>query len=160
MYNKKLNFYLIFMFLLNSQFAIGQHSINTAGNNATGNGGTVNYSIGQVFYHHLNDDNYTLDEGVQYGYEITNSIGENSNVYLSHFVYPNPTKSNFTLSISEFKSGLFSYILYNINGSIINRLEIIDPLSAISLSKFDGNSFILTVFKNNELIKSFTIIKN
>ena len=160
MYNEKLSFYLIFIFLLSSHFAIAQQSINTASSIATGNGGTVSYSIGQVFYHHLNGDNNTLNEGVQYGYEITNSIGENSNVYLTHLVYPNPTKSNFTLSISEFKSGIFSYILYNINGSIINRAEITNPLSAISLSKFDNSTFILTVFKNNELLKSFTIIKN
>ena len=160
MYNQKLSFYLIFTFLLISHFAVAQQSINSAGNNATGNGGTVNYSIGQVFYHHLNGDNNTLNEGVQYGYEITNSIGENSNIYLTHLVYPNPTKSNFTLSISEFKTGLFSYIIYNINGSIINRAEITNSLTAISLSKFDNSTFILTVFKNNELLKSFTIIKN
>ena len=160
MYNQKLSFYLIFTFLLISHFAIAQQSINTAGNNATGNGGTVNYSIGQVFYHHLNGDNNTLYEGVQYGYEIANSIGENSNVYLTHLVYPNPTKSNFTISISEFKTGLFSYILYNINGSIINQAEITNSLTDISLSKFDNSTFILTVFKNNELLKSFTIIKN
>ena len=160
MYNKKSSCYLIFILILSSHFALAQQSVNASGNKATGTSGNVNYSIGQVFYHHLNGDNNTLSEGVQYGYSITNSIGENSHISLTYSVYPNPTKSNFSLSISEFISDSFSYILYDINGTKINQGEITNSLTDISLSKYNNHTFLLTVFKNKGFIKSFTIIKN
>lgn len=160
MNQKKSYSYIIILFLFFSSNFLAQASINSAGNKATGTAGNVNYSIGQVFYQNLIGDNNTLQEGIQYGYEITNSIGENSNVNLEYLAYPNPTKSNFSLSISEFISDSFSYILYDIHGTKINQGEITNSLTGISLSKYNNHTFLLTVFKNKEFIKSFTIIKN
>ena len=92
-------------FLIFSSFffstLLAQQSINSGGNKANGATGSVNYSVGQVFYHHLNNDNYQIHEGVQYGYEIINSIGENNTIELKYNVYPNPTN---TKNLEELES--------------------------------------------------------
>ena len=151
-------------FLIFSSFffstLLAQQSINSGGNKANGATGSVNYSVGQVFYHHLNNDNYQIHEGVQYGYEIINSIGENNTIELKYNVYPNPTTSNFTLNISDFNPNTFSYILYDINGKELNHLALTNPKTNISLSKYNSKTFLLNVYNKNKNVKSFTIIKN
>ncbi|WP_052172358.1 T9SS type A sorting domain-containing protein [Psychroserpens jangbogonensis] len=56
---------LIACLLFISQSIFSQESINASGSEATGSGGAVSYSVGQVFYSTQTGSNGTLSEGVQ-----------------------------------------------------------------------------------------------
>jgi hypothetical protein len=51
-----------------------QESLSTSGGEANGTGGTVSYSIGQVFYSTYSGSNGTLSEGVQQPFEKTTYV--------------------------------------------------------------------------------------
>jgi len=65
------NFVLIAFCLFRSVTAIlAQTAIPAAGGNATGSGGTVSYSVGQLTYNTYQGSVGTVSEGVQQPYEI------------------------------------------------------------------------------------------
>ena len=56
--------------LLWGSFAQAQESVNSTGGNATGSGGTVAYSVGQVVYTANTGSSGNVEQGVQHAYEI------------------------------------------------------------------------------------------
>ena len=70
-----------------------------SGGEATGSGGSVSYSIGQVSYLTNSGSGGTIGEGVQQPYEIqTLDVVENYKD-LSIVLFPNPTRENLNLNI-------------------------------------------------------------
>lgn len=88
---KKSLFIIVFSVLFASN-ASTQESVTTSGGNATGNGGSISYTIGQLFFNTVEGTTGSLPEGVQQPYEITvvTSIEEAFGNYLNVFAYPNP----------------------------------------------------------------------
>ena len=81
--------YLLLIFFLISLCLSSQEVITTTGREATGVGGTVSYSIGQVFFTTVTGTNGNIIQGVQQPYEIYITLDIGKNLELS--VYPNPT---------------------------------------------------------------------
>jgi hypothetical protein len=91
---KKLAFLIVILFLGFSITGLhAQESVNTAGGNASGSGGSVSYSVGQIVYTTNTGDNGTVAQGVQQAYEISavTGIEEANNISLIVSAYPNPT---------------------------------------------------------------------
>lgn len=65
------------------------------GGTATGNGGTVTYTIGQIAVQSYGEGCIRIFEGAQQPYEIqTIGIDNYPSITLNAMVYPNPTTSN------------------------------------------------------------------
>ena len=47
-----------------------QQTTDCAGGNASGIGGSVSYSIGQIFYQYDSDNAGNISQGVQHAYEV------------------------------------------------------------------------------------------
>ena len=113
-------------FLLSSFcfFCNAQQTVSTAGIEATGSGGTVSYSIGQVAYTTNTGSDGTVSQGVQLPYEISAMpTGEDKygiNPELS--VYPNPAKDYLLLKVKNYTN--LSYNLYDMNGKLIQNKEL------------------------------------
>ena len=68
-----------------------QNTIPAIGGTATGSGGSVSYTIGQIVFNIFSGSDGTIAQGVQQPYEIS-IIKENSeNTSFEITVYPNPT---------------------------------------------------------------------
>ena len=77
-----------------------QTNVNATGGNASGNGGSVSYSVGQVVYTTHKGSNGSVAQGVQQPYEISVAgIDEANGISLRVTVYPNPTTDYLTLEI-------------------------------------------------------------
>ena len=85
-------------------FAQAQESSNSSGGNATGSGGTVAYSIGQVVYTTNTGSNGSVAQGVQHAYEIFTVGIKETELNISLTAFPNPTTENLTLQISDFNN--------------------------------------------------------
>jgi len=139
-----------------------QISINVSGGNASGNGGSSSYSIGQVVCHTNISSNVSVAEGIQQPYEISvvTFIDEAKNINLSISTYPNPTTDYLTLEVYDFELLNLYYQLSNVNGKLIQSGKISEKQTIIAMQDFIPSTYFLRIFQGNKKIKTFKIIKN
>ncbi|MEA1979516.1 MAG: T9SS type A sorting domain-containing protein [candidate division Zixibacteria bacterium] len=159
--NKSRPLVLLVAGLLWAGLAQSQESANASGGDATGNGGTVAYSIGQIVYTSNTASTGTVDQGVQHAYEIyTVGIKETAlNISLSAF--PNPTTENLTLQISDYNNEHLSYQLFDMQGKQLSNGQIVAQQTQINMNSLPkATYFINVVNQENKKVQSFKIIKN
>jgi hypothetical protein len=143
-----------------------QESAITTGGNASGSGGSIVYSLGQIFYSTYDGTNGSINEGVQQPYEISVVIGiENvKEINISISAYPNPTNDYITLSITydektNYDLSQFSYKLYDIGGKLLLSEEITDYQTSIFMGNLLPASYFVKIVQESKEIKTFQIIK-
>ncbi len=139
----------------------GQQTIPATGGNATGSGGTVSYSIGQITYHTYDGPDNTVAQGVQQPYEISvvTAIENTEGIIIDYKVYPNPAHGLIKLIINPFDSGDFRYSLFDIKGILIQDNKVLGEETEISLESLNPTIYFLKVIKDNKEIKVFKIVK-
>ena len=136
-----------------------QESVNGSGGEATGTGGTASYSLGQVVYTTNTGTNGSVVQGVQQPYEISTTLGINeTSINLELSVYPNPTANFLTLKTDD--NANLSYQLYDIQGKIIESKIVNNNSTNISLEGQPKAIYFLSMVKNNQIVKTFKVIKN
>jgi hypothetical protein len=137
-------------------------TINASGNNASGNSGTVAYSIGQVFYTYIGVSVYNVAQGIQHE-EISQTLDtiEDIKPKIDIAVYPNPTTDfvNINMKGFEFENELRSYQLYDFQGRLLKQNTIEENETQINLSNLSSSIYILRVYANKKVLKTFKIIK-
>lgn len=141
-----------------------QENSVAGGSEASGTGGIVSYTIGQVAYTTNTGTNGSVSQGVQQTYEISSVSGINEYVIqLDISVFPNPTTHYLTLQIEDFtlvKKQQLIYQLIDQKGKIIMKEEILAGSTNINMEQFPSATYFLNITKDNQLIQSFQIIKN
>jgi hypothetical protein len=136
-----------------------QQTVTTTGSEATGTGGTASYTVGQIVYTTNTGTNGNVAQGVQQPIEISTTLGiSETTINLELSVYPNPTTDFLTLKVE--KTDGLNYQLYDLQGKIIESKAVNSPSSNISLEAQPTSIYFLKVTKNNQLVKTFKIIKN
>jgi len=130
-----------------------------SGGVATGTGGSVSYSVGQIDYITETGSGGKLNQGLQQPFEILTGI-EESAIHLSATLYPNPTSDYIILNIENVMLGNMSYTLFDMQGKIIAQQKVNNKQTTIAMKDLANASYILNVFTSDNKIKSFTIIKN
>jgi hypothetical protein len=136
-----------------------QESPTATGGEATGTGGTVSYSVGQVVYTSNTSTNGSVAQGVQQPFEISviSGVGEtNFNLELS--VYPNPTTNYLTLKVD--KTTDLSFQLYDLQGKLIKNKKVSERTTTIKMEELPTSTYFLKVVKKKQIVKTFKIIKN
>lgn len=141
---------------------IAQTTILASGSNASGPGGKVSYSVGQIADNRNTGTNGSVSQGVQQPYEISVITGfeETKDISLKLVVYPNPATDFIKLDIMESELQNLRYQLYDINGSLLIEKDIKDNETSISMQNCLPSTYILKVVQGNKEIKSFKIIKH
>lgn len=162
MRHKKLKFSVVLFLGLGLTGLQAQESVNTAGGNASGSGGSVSYSVGQVFYTTNTGTNGSVAQGVQQPYEISvvTAIEQAKCINLSVSVYPNPTTDYLTLFIGEFECSNLFYQLYDINGRLLHNGKISGTQTTIVMSNYVSGNYFVKVIQGSKELKTFKIIKN
>jgi Secretion system C-terminal sorting domain len=138
-----------------------QENPNASGGDATGIGGTVAYSLGQIVYTTNVSPSGTVSQGVQQAYEIYMVGIKETELNISLTVFPNPTTNNLTLQIGNYKNEKLSYQLFDIQGKQLSNGQVMAQETQINTSSLPpGNYLINIVNQENKKIQSFTIIKN
>ena len=143
-----------------SDFAQAQQSSNSAGGDATGNGGSVAYSVGQIVYTTHTGSTGSVAQGVQQAYVIS-SVGINETELNSSLsLFPNPIEDNLTLQISDFNKEKLSYILFDTEGKLLTNGQVIAEQTQINTASLPPAYFIKVLNQENKQVESFKIIKN
>ena len=152
---------LILLLLLLPTIAFGQEAIPATGSEATGSGGTVSYTVGQVVYTTNTGTNASVAQGVQQPYEISTSVGiEVTEINLELITYPNPTNNALTLNIGNYNNEVLTYQLYDMQGKLLDSKQVVNNNTTIGMQNLPTSTYLLNVLGNNALIKTFRIIKN
>ena len=139
-----------------------QTSVNATGSNASGSGGSVSYSVGQVVYTTNTGANGSVAQGVQQAFEIlvVTGLEQAKGINLSVSAYPNPTTDYLTLSIGEFDISNLSYQLYDMNGKLLQNEKITGNQTSIAMGNLVPANYFVKVIQGNKEVKTFKIIKN
>lgn len=131
-------------------------AIITSGSDATGDFGSVSYSIGQVFYTYVGESSvYNLAQGIQHQEKLKN--GTESEI----FIFPNPTSDIVNLNMKDVlvQNGQQSYQIYNMQGRLLEQSIIVEATTPISLNLLSEATYILQISDNTKVLKTFKIIK-
>jgi hypothetical protein len=160
---KKINVALIAFCIFGFGTAIqAQNAIPFTGGNATGSGGSVSYTVGQITYSTLSGTNGTVAQGVQQPYEISVVTGMNiaREITLECTVYPNPTRGFMKLIVESFDYENLRFRLYDINGVILQDKKVESRETEISMENLSSSVYFLKILKNNVEVKVFKIVES
>ena len=136
-----------------------QNNTVSAGADAEGSNGSVSYSLGQVVYTSATGINGSINQGVQqpYDYDVITGI-EHTEIELN--LYPNPTLGQVNLTIADSRTEEYSLSLFDATGRLLMQTSKLNELNSFSMESYAAGAYTLSVFKKEELVKSFRIIRN
>lgn len=139
-----------------------QEAIPASGGDASGSGGSVSYSVGQLVYTNNQGTNGTITQGVQQSYEISvvSGLEEATSINLICSAYPNPTTDYLVLKVENYDIENLSYQLSDIDGKLLEILKPEGNETFIVMSNFVPAIYFLKVIQNNKELKTFKIVKN
>jgi hypothetical protein len=153
---------ILFCYLLCFAIKINaQKGSIAAGGNASGAGGKVSYSIGQVAYTTVAGSGGSVSQGLQQPFEIVTLGTDNfPEITLSMLVYPNPTTNLVNLNVGNFNFENLQFYLIDITGKQLQSQKISEIETQIQMENLPQAVYFLNVLGNNKILKSFKIIKN
>ena len=139
-----------------------QQSTNTSGGNATGTGGTVSYSVGQMNYTTNTGTGGSACQGVQQPYEIfaITNVDEAKDLNINLSAFPNPTFDNLILKIESTTTKNLSYLLFDMNGKLLATQKLDVAETKIAMNNYAAATYFIKITENNNTLKTFKIIKN
>ena len=137
-----------------------QETVSATGGDATGSGGTVAYSIGQVVYTTNTGITGTVSQGVQQPYEIISVGIMETELNISLLIFPNPTADHLTLQIEDYNNEKLSYQLLDIQGKFLGSEAITTSNTQINLSDLSAGTYLINIIQENRHAQSFIIIKS
>lgn len=152
--------YCTLVLLVFSCAVFSQSSMVTTGGEASGLGGSASFSVGQIVYHVIPDETFSVHEGVQQPFEVVVlSVPEMTENYLFTTVYPNPVVAGLTVQFESLPEDS-DYELYDIGGRLIQTERISNLSTVVPMDGFRAGVYILHITKALKTVQSFKIIKN
>ena len=146
-------------FIMVPSFA--QRAIIPGGGNGSGTGGSMSYSIGQLFYTSTSDGSDQLFHGVQQPYEISMVSGweRYPEISLAFSAYPNPVSDILILNVGSFIRKDLKFKMYNSEGKVLFWDNLLAEETNINVNHLVSGIYFLAVFVENSSVKTFRIIK-
>jgi hypothetical protein len=140
---------------------LAQQSILSLTGNASGTGGSVSYSVGQVAYIHYAGMSGAGTEGVQQPYEIQipEGIDQEAGINLECILFPNPADAFIRLKIDNPETRLLTFQLLDINGTLLRNDKIEYAETTIPMDNLTPATYFITVSEKGKLVKTFKVIK-
>ena len=162
MNHKKLKLIAALLLSIGLSQILAQEIVLTAGGNIAGSGGSVSYSVGQIFYTNNAGLDGSVIQGVQQPYEIfiITDVSKIPGINLFISTYPNPTNNFIQLLVENENLGNFNYELYDINGNLLENEVIASKETHISMHERATATYLLRIIQGNKEVKTFKIIKN
>ncbi len=139
-----------------------QVAIFATGGNATGNGGSVSYTVGQVVYTTMAGAAGSVEQGIQQPYKISLITGleGTEGITLQYSAYPNPATNYVTLKVEDFETAGLTYQLYDLSGKHLESKKVKADEIRIDMSDFPPAVYLLKVIDDTKEVKLFKIFKS
>lgn len=163
---KKVKLYAFLLLGIGLTSLEAQEAIPAAGGNASGRGGSVSYSVGQVVYTTNTSGTVgSVAQGVQQPYEISvvTGIEEAKGINFMVSAYPNPTTDFLNLKVDASSTTLsiqsMSYQLFDISGKLLENKKLTSNETTITMENRVAATYFVKVTQGNKEVKTFEIIK-
>lgn len=155
----KSNILLITFFTSVSSLAFSQQATVAAGGVATGSGGSVSYSIGQVACSAVSGTTGSIIQGVQQPHEllITN-IKETSSSFDAS-VYPNPAAESIRISLGTDPTEAMQCNLYDMAGKLVSTHRLSSRQLEMNLAELPVAAYTLQISNSQSTLKTFRVVK-
>lgn len=156
----KRKFLLFLLPLLFGGNLIAQSNTVASGGEASGSGGTVSYTVGQIDYSSQSGSSGTIHQGVQQPLEFFNlSVSEN-HLDFAVLLFPNPVVAELHVNLSGVNLDLLQYNLTDAAGKLIFSQKIEKEQIDINMSELSRANYFLNFVQNGKIVSSYQIIKN
>jgi hypothetical protein len=151
-----LSIFLVFFALISH----AQQGTVASGGTTNGNGGSSDFSIGQVVYLNYSNDSWQISEGIQQPFEIyqVNSLPEENQLFVTFG--PNPTADQLTITIENSAHKDLTFSLVDLNGKLIIDGDLQGSKNELDLKMLAPAQYMLTIYKSNKPVNVFKLIKN
>ena len=151
--------YVFCSLLLSVSTGFSQSNTLVAGGDATGTGGSVSYSVGQVSYVTVAGSTGILTEGVQQPVELY-PIGIRENDKPLPFVlFPNPAGDFITVDVSGTSAYPLTCRIFDMNGKLVSQQDLYTCQTCISLAGLPAHTYLLKVSSLHHS-QTFKLIKH
>lgn len=153
----------LLLFLISHLFfgnLFAQRNTVSTGGDASGSGGTVSYSVGQIDYSSTSGSSGTIHQGVQQPLEFFNlSIKENSFDF-AVLIYPNPVVAELHVDLAGISLDFLSFNLTDASGKMIENQAILHEKFTLNMTELSRANYFLNFIKNGKVVGSYQLIKN
>jgi hypothetical protein len=157
----KYRFMLVFIAIGCMQSLSAQQSVHTSGSEATGSGGQVSYSVGQIAYTTLVGADGSVAQGVQQTYDVEPVSIEDVTLGVRLKVFPNPNTDYLVLQIDAPQpSDSWTYTMMDMQGRVCLQGSTQSGETMLSTGSLPTGQYILQVMPVGlKTIKTFSIVK-
>lgn len=145
-----------------SNYSTPVQTLDSAGGEASGEAGSVSFSIGQLSYVTISDKKLEVFQGVQLPVyietDISTPIAKTFNMDIQ--AYPNPTTDYFVINLKNYENEKLSYNFYNLQGKLIDSQPINSAKTRVDCTNLQAAVYLLSINYNNIPIKTLKIIKH
>ncbi len=133
--------------------------VSSAGDSFNNTSYQLDWSIGECIIQTHSAGDYVITQGFHQNSYVVTSV-ENLRTDINISVYPNPTTDLITLDFKT-SAGLLNVLtITDLNGKVLQQVKVTNETEQLNFSNYANGIYFLTVTENNQLIKSFKIIKN
>lgn len=151
--------FIVLGFLTGTLTAGAQEAIPAGGGIATGQGGTVSFTVGQVVYTTVSGREHKVSQGVQQPYEIS-VVTFSEEIVLSGMdvdAYPNPTTDLVTLRVQPAQNQQIQplvYELFDMTGRVLEKKAISADHTNIVMGHLAPATYFLKVYNTSGIRSS------
>ena len=153
-------FFLSFLLSFSMNAQTSHQVLSATGGDASGSGGTVAFSVGQIVYTTSTGTTGSVAQGVEQAYEISSVGIKETALNISLSVFPNPTSDFLTLKVQDYNNEALSYNLLDEQGKLVLNEQITTQDTQIAMSTLARGSYFINIVQANKKIQTFKIIKN
>lgn len=159
MKTKKQLFLFLLSFLFGGNFMAQQNTVG-AGGEATGSGGTVSFSVGQIDFSSQSGTSGSITQGVQQPLEFFNVGIAEQKADFTVLMYPNPVVAELHVDLQNVSLEKLTYVLTDVTGKIIETKNIDQEQLTITMVELSRANYFLNFIREGEIVGSYQIVKN
>lgn len=157
---RRLSITLGALLLLSKLPVIGQSTVSTTGHDATGNGGSVSVTVGQVGYTVAASGTGTTAAGVQQPLVVIQTdVNENVDDRASVNVFPNPAQDQLTVQVNDAQAETHHVRVIDATGRTIREERLVGTRAEVDMRTFSRGTYTFSVLADGTPIGTFTVIK-
>ena len=153
-------FFLSFLLSFSMNAQTSHQVLSATGGDATGSGGTVAFSVGQIVYTTSTGTTGSVAQGVEQAYEIYSVGIKETALNISLSIFPNPTSDFLTIKVEVYNNEALSYNLIDEQGKSVLNEQITNQDTQVAMSTLARGIYFINVLQANKNIQTFKIIKN
>ncbi len=161
MRHKQLKFSIVLLLGLGLTGVQAQETIPATGGNASGSGGSVSWSVGQIVYQIHSGTEVSVSEGVQQPAEAETVSGLDKVIEQPVLVsvFPNPVEEYFTIQVNDFKASTYTFQLYSVYGQLIKSEELVADETIVQVKELVPSNYVLKITNREKEVQIIKIIK-